>query len=44
MNFSYWLRNKQCYNDRLIKIHRLIKIGRCYGKEMYVAKTQVMRI
>jgi len=44
VNLCYWLRNKQCYIDRLIKIHRLIKIGRCYGKEMYVAKTQVVRI
>jgi hypothetical protein len=44
INLCYWLRNKQCYIDRLIKIHRLIKIGRCYGNGTYVAKTQVVRI
>jgi hypothetical protein len=38
------VKEQAVYIDRLIKIHRLIKIGRCYGKEMYVAKTQIVRI
>jgi hypothetical protein len=32
MNLCYWL------------IHKLIEIGRCYGMEMNVEKTKVMRI
>jgi hypothetical protein len=39
MTWCYWLRKKLCY-----MIGELIEIGRCYGMEMNVEKTKVMRI
>jgi len=41
MTLCYWLRKKRCLQDMSDK---LTEIGRCYGIEMNVEKTKVMRI
>jgi hypothetical protein len=41
MNLCYWLRKKKVLQDI---IDKLIEIGGCYGMEMNVEETKVMRI
>ena len=41
MTLCYWLRKKRGLQDM---IDKLTEIGRCYGMEINVEKTEVMRI